>query len=214
MGLARFIWKVATFPVRLVWRLAFGTAAERQGRRAELEVKAFLEGRGIPCLHDVYVRHGNGVWTQIDLLANLGDAVCSVEVKSHRGKVSVDADAASWEVEYMGGRREKMSNPIRQNAGHLKALGGFLGKAGRRAPLSGAVVFTDAELSTGMFGLGRLPECVFRGMPDLRPGIAREDVSKAWEALSDHDASMDKDSVRKEHLAGVKRLRKGGFGPR
>lgn len=212
MGLAKFAWTVATFPVRLGWRLAFGSAAERQGRRAELKVKSFLEGRGIPCLHDVYVKHGNGVWTQVDLLANLGHAVAAVEVKSHKGRVSVDPDASIWEIEYIGGRTERMDSPIRQNAGHLKALGGFLGKVGCKCPLANEVVFTDADLSVGLFGLGSLPSGVHRGMPDLRSSPVTEAVRKAWEAISLHDAAMDKDAVRKEHLAGVRRLRRGGYG--
>ncbi|KJS38117.1 MAG: hypothetical protein VR70_11025 [Rhodospirillaceae bacterium BRH_c57] len=188
-----FLARLATYPFRLAWRAVFGTAAERKGRRAELRVIRKLEGRGIPCLHDVYVKHKNGVWTQVDVICFLGDRIGVIEVKDYSGVTRVVPAEAVWKVSYGLFRSHGMRNPLWQNAKHIKALKGR---------------FPGAWYENAVALMGRArgsAENVWNGVPDWMPAPEKRAAREAWDAIVEHDRSMDKGWAGKEHMAWIRK---------
>lgn len=189
------LWWLVKLPIRLAFRLAFGSWAERKGRRAELRMKRKLEARGIPVIHDLFVRHGNGVWTQIDLAAFLGDRIAVIEVKNYGGAVEAEPDRAEWTVTYAGGRRTTMRSPLRQNAQHCKALRERFGRPG--VAFENHVAFDRTPLVGGCEG-------VWDRVPELWPTDETPAARAAWDAIVAHHAATDRKTAAREHMRWVK----------
>lgn len=179
-------------------KLARQRQAEKTGLDGELMIKASLEQRGLPVLHDVYLPHPDtkGALTQIDLIALSWRGIHVLEVKAHAATVLVDPLAAEWPVAYPSGFETTLYNPIMQNSTHLAAVTKMVGQ---EVPTAGAVIFPGATLQ-----FLEPAEGVHADIPDgLEVGAPADAVVAAWERLSEHDRTSNKDQCRKTHLAAL-----------
>lgn len=172
--------------------------AEKTGLDGELKIKASLEQRGLPVLHDVYLPHPDtkGALTQIDLIALSWRGLHVLEVKAHAATIHVDPLAAEWPVAYPSGFETMLYNPIMQNSTHLAAVTALVGQ---EVPTTGAVIFPGATLQ-----FLEPAEGVHADIPEgLEAGAPADAVVAAWERLSEHDRGCDKDQCRQAHLAAL-----------
>ena len=179
-------------------KLARQRQAEKTGLDGELKIKASLEQRGLPVLHDVYLPHpdASGALTQIDLIALSWRGIHVLEVKAHAATIQVDPQAAEWPVAYPSGFETMLYNPIMQNSTHLAAVTKMVGQ---EVPAAGAVIFPGATLQ-----FLEPAEGVHADIPEsLEAGAPADAVVAAWERLSEHDRTSNKDQCRKAHMAAL-----------
>ncbi|MDE7263511.1 MAG: NERD domain-containing protein [Anaeroplasmataceae bacterium] len=76
---------------------------------------------------------------QIDHLLITPSEIICIETKNYKGKIYGSKDNLNWTIVYNPNDKEKMYNPIRQNANHIKFLYNFLPY---NTPIKNIVVFT------------------------------------------------------------------------
>ncbi|GEO42009.1 hypothetical protein SAE02_61570 [Skermanella aerolata] len=100
------------------------SAASAADAAGEIRVLKALRKHGLSVIHDYFAPFRSGQSTQIDLLINLGDRVCVVEVKSWAGTITTFGQTQGrWDVRSKNGRTSSYGNPIRQNDTHGNGTG-------------------------------------------------------------------------------------------
>ena len=173
-----------------------------RGADGERQVAATLAELDRPAMHDILIPDGRGGLTQIDHVLQLPGGLLALETKHYQGDIDDGPDEPNW-TQRLGGRRFTLPNPLRQNAGHVRALQRLLPEAA----VCGRVVFTDAaHFPTGV------PEGVSRlsSLPaDLAPLLAvpaNDRVADAWRRL--RQAARTDRQARRAHRAQL-RIRHG-----
>lgn len=121
---------------------------KKQGRSGEAKVAAILKNfafsHGYRVINDISIPLYDGC-TQIDhiLIGEFGLLV--VETKSHKGDIYAEPREKEW-VQIVGGKKEKMYNPLLQNKTHVDALRYQLQKHEiYKVPIDSLVVFSGAN---------------------------------------------------------------------
>lgn len=170
-------------------------ASRRKGIEGERQVAAALAMLKRPVLHDILIADGRGGLTQIDHVLQLPAGLLALETKHYQGDIDGGPNAQNW-TQRLGGRRFTFYNPLRQNAGHVRALQRLLPEV----TVWGRVVFTDAaRFPDGMpDGLSRSATLALDLAPLLAlPADAR--VAKAWRRLR-RAARTDRQARRAHRL--------------
>lgn len=127
------------------------------GEAAELSVSVSLRGLGPEwtVLDNLVLETGNPSFplTEVDHVAVGPGGVFVVETKDRGG--TIVAGDGKWWTQYIGENVHRMYNPVRQNAGHVRAVARAIGC--RSDQVAGLVVFTPRGRV-----VGRVPRCVTR----------------------------------------------------
>ncbi len=120
----------------------------KQGRVGEAQVASILQNfamtRGFKVINDISIPLYDGC-TQIDhiLIGEFGLLV--IETKSHKGDLYAEPRAKEW-VHIVGGKKERIYNPLLQNKTHVDALRHQLQKHEiYKVPIESFVVFSAAH---------------------------------------------------------------------
>ncbi len=121
---------------------------QKQGRAGEAEVASILQSfafsRGFKVVNDISIPLYDGC-TQIDhiLIGEFGLIV--IETKSHKGDLYAEPRAKEW-VHIVGGKKERIYNPLLQNKTHVDALRYQLQKHEiYKVPIESYVVFSSGR---------------------------------------------------------------------
>jgi hypothetical protein len=114
----------------LLWirdkRLLKTVTKSNRGTKTERDLVLSLLKYGIPadCIfHDLYVKKGNGQFSQIDLVVVAKVGLVVFEVKDFSGWIYGKANELQWtKVLAYGKVKHRFQNPIMQNNGHIEAL--------------------------------------------------------------------------------------------
>ena len=91
-------------------------------------------------IHNCYLPTEKGT-TEIDLLMIHETGLYVVESKNYSGWIFGDEKQKDW-TQVLGGKKIKFFNPIRQNAGHIKALRSYFGEY-QDLPIFSLVIFSE-----------------------------------------------------------------------
>jgi len=122
------------------------------GRWGEKKVSTLLEllGSEYRIFNDVLIKNGN--WTsQIDHVVLSPYGIFVIETKNYKGWIYGGPDKEQW-TQNIWGHRSSLSNPIRQNRGHIMALKKVLPNCAENQYKSIIVFSSKADLKT------RIPE--------------------------------------------------------
>ncbi len=72
-------------------------------------------------INNVLIKKGDNETAQIDHIVISNYGIFSIETKNYKGLITGSEFAQQW-TKYMGKKKYKFQNPIRQNYGHIKAL--------------------------------------------------------------------------------------------
>ncbi len=119
--------------------------AEWKGRRGEKLTERELKwvklfGRSGKVLRNVYVPKPNGETSEIDVIFITQKGIFVIESKNYSGWIFGREEDFKWTVSLPGGKKEHFYNPIKQNRGHIKWLGQYLGDG---TPLFSIVAFSE-----------------------------------------------------------------------
>jgi len=94
-------------------------------------------------LYNLYVPKPDGTTSEIDVVFIHASGVYVIESKNYSGAVYGSENDRYWTVALAGGRRkERLYNPIRQNAGHITALVNYLSGLGLPLGIFSVLVFS------------------------------------------------------------------------
>lgn len=98
-----------------------------RGNRSERDVIVRLLQMGLPAeaiFHDLYVIKNGTEFSQIDVLVVAKVGLIVIEVKDYRGWIFGNGKQSYWTQTLAKDKiyKNKFYNPIKQNAGHIKAL--------------------------------------------------------------------------------------------
>ena len=134
-SLAGTLWRLMQQPWAWVLLAVAGLAAwlnSRRGKGQEGEaIVRWKLRRGLPspdyqCLHGVLLPAREGETTEVDHIVCSCFGIFVMETKNWKGWIKGTAEAAEWRVFYGKGRKKIRQNPVRQNAGHIRALAALL----------------------------------------------------------------------------------------
>ncbi len=145
VGLAAVLGLLAAF---IVPRIRFKHRLKKQGRAGEAKVaailKAYARPRGYRVINDISIPLYDGT-TQIDHILVGSFGLLLIETKSHKGDIYAEPRAKEW-THIVGGKREKMYNPLLQSKTHVDAVRYQLQKHNiYKIPVHAVVVFSGAH---------------------------------------------------------------------
>lgn len=177
-----------------------------KGHEGEAVVRWKLR-RGLPrrdyqSLHGILLLKPDGETTEVDHIVVSRFGIFVIETKNWKGWIKGTTESAEWRVFYGKGRKKIRQNPVRQNAGHIRALAALL-----ELPLTffHNVVYMagDAELKDGP-----LPGVLTSGLADYIKSFQAplmDDAAPAEYARQIAAASLSKVAGAKAaHVARVR----------
>ncbi len=179
------------------------------GKWGEKKVSLLLGllGNGYKVFNDVIIRNGN--WTsQIDHLIISHYGLFVIETKNYKGWIYGGADQEQW-TQNIWGHKTSLSNPIRQNRGHIMALKKILPEYSVNQYKSIIVFSSKAKLKT------RLPkelnviytwQLLFR-IRSFKEYILSDENIKDITAVLQSQMLTDKE-YKKIHVSNVKQITK------
>ena len=112
------------------------------GYEGENTVALLLASRGIPFIHDIYLKVDN-VITQIDFMVVLKTGIYCLEVKNYNNcLIKGNLECKTWTANYYG-RYEGFYNPYMQNLNHIAMLKKCLTPSSEKMFIRNFVVFND-----------------------------------------------------------------------
>lgn len=97
-----------------------------RGTKSERNLVKRLRNKGIPAItlfHDVVIETRIGKYSQIDLVMATTEGIIVFEVKDYAGWIYGDGHRTTWTKTLNYGKiKNRFYNPIKQNAGHIKAI--------------------------------------------------------------------------------------------
>ncbi len=148
--------------------------ARTQGKIGEMTVRAGLDSCTYRALHNAYLPNGERGWTEIDHLLLTEEGILVVETKTFTGQIFGRQSEPQW-TQKLGRRTIKISNPLRQNYGHVQAVRALVGST---VPVSGQVVLTGSAIFPGGMPDGVLSRADF--FKALKAGFTGNQPATAW----------------------------------
>lgn len=123
-----------------------------KGRYGERRIARRLEGKTFPsgmlgasgplgtCVRNVYAPLPDGAFSEVDVALVNEKGLFVIESKNYSGWIFGSEAQKMWTQTFPSGRKERFYNPVRQNAGHIKALRAALGND---VPMFSVVVFSS-----------------------------------------------------------------------
>lgn len=130
------------FMLIVIWILNrnFATIKGCIGERHVANILSSLDSQDYTLLNDIYLPKENGQTTQIDHLLISPKGIFVIETKNYKGWITGSEHSQYWnQTNYQ--RKDKLYNPIWQNAGHIKALETILGDMASEIPIHSIIVF-------------------------------------------------------------------------
>ncbi len=167
-------------------------------------------------LHNLYLPNGRQDGTvEVDAVLVSCDGIFVVETKNYSGTIYGEENDRYWWHELGHGRGGfQFYNPVKQNAGHVRAVRRVL-EAGKELPVYSILVFGEAarfdrvQLPTARVSLTRisgLPRTV-RRLARRSPGVfSRADVDAIAGRLRAYSHADSR--TRKEHLRAIERKKR------
>jgi hypothetical protein len=116
--------------------------------RKEIEMIEKTSAGKYIAFHDLYIPKKDGSTSQIDHLILSEQGLFVIETKNYSGWIFGDEKSKYW-TQVIYKRKEKFSNPIWQNIGHIKALKEWLGEEFAYIPIYSVIIFMPrAKLKT------------------------------------------------------------------
>ena len=107
-------------------RLLCSVSSLGRGTKAERKLIVRLRKEGVhpaAIFHDLYVRKGNGEYSQIDIVVACPQGLIVIEVKDYSGWLFGRENQVYWtQVLNYGKEKYRFYNPLMQNAGHIQAI--------------------------------------------------------------------------------------------
>lgn len=161
---------------------------------------------GARVLFNVYVPKQRGGTSECDVIALIEGRMVVFECKCYSGWVFGKQDETYWVETFNSRSKNRFYNPIRQNAGHVKALSAFLGV--EPSSLVSIVVFSNRADLKHVKTDGSIPVVKRRQL--------RKTIKKALDepdSVTFNETTLDAlvplaspdEVVRKEHIESIKR---------
>ena len=202
--------------------------AEWTGRHGEkltakqLKRLAFFMGEG-KVLRNVYVPKEGGGTSEIDVLFITSRGVFVIESKNYSGWIFGDEADRNWTARLQSGQSNRFYNPIRQNRGHLKWLGRYVGQDvplyslvvfSKRCELKKITVTSEDVAVIKRDELGRTVRRIWEAAEGVGP-VDVDGVCRRLEPLTHADAEIRAEHVEEARAAAARGSRRtGGAGKR
>lgn len=188
------------FVILFLYNLIFYRSPAQRGEDGEKQVLRYLEKRDLPALHSLIVQ-GRHSFTEVDVVALVGDTILVIEVKNWGGTFYGEAHERYWR-RMVGRKATRVFNPLAQNQGHLRAM--------RHAFPEGRYEGITILLGQARFPRGRPSEALTwreakRRISDLQLTPTSLAQSATWQRIAAH-AETAPPEWRERHLEYVKRL--------
>ena len=198
--------------------------AEWTGRHGEkltagkLKRLAFFMGDG-KVLRNAYVPKEGGGTSEIDVLFITSRGVFVIESKNYSGWIFGNEADRMWTARLQSGQSNRFYNPIRQNRGHIKWLGRYVGED---VPLYSLVVFSErCELKKITVAsedvavikrddLGQTVRRMWKAAEGAGP-VDVEGVYRQLEPLTHADAKTRAEHVEEARAAAMRDTRRPGW---
>ncbi|MCA1029597.1 NERD domain-containing protein [Bacillus timonensis] len=102
-----------------------------KGFLGEASVSLMLSRLGVEnytIFNDLTIRKPDGGTSQIDHVVVSNFGIFVIETKNYQGWIFGDEWQEQWTQSFRNGKKKRISNPIHQNYGHIKALMEYLGE--------------------------------------------------------------------------------------
>lgn len=106
-------------------RINFANIKGSYGERQVNKILNQLDIEQYKIYHDLYIPTNNNKTTQVDHIVTCSYGIFVIETKHYKGWIFGNEKNRYW-TQVIYKRKEKMFNPIWQNAGHIKALENYL----------------------------------------------------------------------------------------
>lgn len=161
-------------------------------------------------LVNVYLPNGKGGTTEIDIVFLHETGIYVLESKNYSGWIFGKEEDKRWCQSFPNGHKEFFYNPIKQNAGHMKALQKLLYNVPDDAFRS-VIVFskrcTLKKVTVSSSDIFILKRPQLMKMVVGRPSIfSQEQLNGMYEALVSY--SKVSDEVKQQHIANVQTVKK------
>ncbi|MDT3367505.1 MAG: NERD domain-containing protein [Bacteroidota bacterium] len=179
------------------------------GKWGEKKVSLLLGllGNGYKVFNDVIIRNGN--WTsQIDHLIISHYGLFVIETKNYKGWIYGGADQEQW-TQNIWGHKASLSNPIRQNRGHIMALKKILPEYSVNQYKSIIVFSSKAKLKTHLpkeLNVIYTWQLLFR-IRSFKEYILTDENIKEIKVVLQSQMLTDKE-YKKIHVSNVKQITK------
>jgi hypothetical protein len=177
---------------------------------------AMLEhfGRGF-IFRNVYVEHGDGKLSEIDLLGLNSEGIFVIESKNYSGWIFGNSEDRYWTAMLPNRQKNRFYNPIRQNATHIAALRENLNERFPQIEYYSLIVFSErcelkkianTEPNTYVFQRQELHYYLKQLFKQgARGSLSQAEIDSAAEWLRARERPDD--DVRQQHLAQVEEVK-------
>ncbi|MCR5029340.1 MAG: NERD domain-containing protein [Fibrobacter sp.] len=164
-------------------------------------------------LRNVYLPKGNGETSEIDLLLLHETGMYVFESKNVSGAIYGDDSHPQWIVYKRNGDQERMTNPVRQNEGHIKYLLQFLGQDPWASRVYNVVVFgaksnikqvPQTRTFTSIHTIRTLPGDLSLMLQNGKNFYSPETVDALYDKIQPYVHMVD-DDVTQTHIEQVSR---------
>lgn len=179
-----------------------------EGRLGEFKLGWELE-KAIPdckLLFNVYIPKGDGTYSECDCVMFYQGHVYVLESKNYSGWIFGNAQEKYWTQALNERTKNKFYNPIRQNAGHVRALASFTGM--KPSSFTPIVVFSDRCTFKALKGCGgtsvmhrsQVPSFILEASEHSTNRVNTEELYKKL-----YPCTQVSKKVKEEHRNRVKR---------
>jgi hypothetical protein len=181
--------------------------AERKGERGEIIVKEILSqlGEKYICLHDIMVQE-NERTSQVDHVIISPFGIFVIETKACNSYIKGDEDAKKWVQFLKNQQRYEFYNPIKQNAGHIKALRNSLKDTEKTLPFISIIVFVgtkgiEVQATKAIVIQENELLAIIRKYSEILLSV--EQVKSIAQTLQ--DANIVSEDIRQQHVADIQK---------
>lgn len=124
------------------WKRGWRKRKGKMGERIVAQELTRLKRKETVVLNDILLPASEGRTSQIDHLVISTRGIFLIETKSHAGGITGSEHTQYW-TQYLGGRKQRIYNPILQNRGHIRSLQRLLPEVDKSL-FNSVIVFTEA----------------------------------------------------------------------
>ncbi|RXI96294.1 hypothetical protein DS745_21425 [Anaerobacillus alkaliphilus] len=158
--------------------------------------------------HDIYVPTEEGGTTQLDHIVTSPYGIFVIETKHYEGWIFGKEDQRNW-TQVIYKRKEKLFNPVWQNAGHIKALKSYLNTEDNTFysiiafSNNSTLKFTEPFTKARVLQFSHLLQVIHEYSTPVNSKRDLQLINAAIEKLKIVDKKQ-KQQVKKEHVTSIK----------